>query len=134
MHHGARDWLEVVYGAGLDVEWDRDLGTRTEIRVRVAPGLEDLPAGEIRRIRVTVSPSDPGLWWRLYLRDFGLGPGAARRSRVWWRAYPGTWQPLGGTRQCVAEGRGRVRVDVSVRVEPWAADAAPRLRFVAEAA
>lgn len=134
MHHGARDWLEVVYGAGLDVDWDRSPGTHTEIRVRSAPELGVLAPGEAHRVRVTVSPSDPSLRWRLYLRDFGIGPGGARRSRVWWRAYPGTWQPLGGTRQCVAEGRGRIRVDVSLRVEPWNEGGGPELRFVAEAA
>ncbi len=132
MHHGARDWLKVVYGAGLDVDWDRSPGTRTEIRVRAAPAVSDLAPDQTHRIRVTVSPSDPGLWWRLYLRDFSAGPGHIRRSRVWWRAYPGTWQPLGGTRQCVAEGRGRTRVDVSVRVESWDGGSSPELRFVAE--
>lgn len=134
MHHGARDWLEVVYGAGLDVEWDREPGTRTELRVRVAPGLEGLAPGEVHRIRVTVAPSNPAVWWRLFLRDFGPGPGEARGSRVWWRVEPGTWQPLGGTRQCVAEGRGRVRVDASVRIEEVAAGPPPRLHFVAESA
>jgi hypothetical protein len=136
MQHGRRDWLEVVYGAGLDLEWDRR-GTRAEIRVRAAPNLERLTPGEEHRIRVTVSPTDPGLWWRLYLRDFGPDPREGRRSRVWWRAYPGTWQPLGGTRQCLAEGRGRVRVDVSLRLEPDGDErSAPpsQLRFVAEAA
>ena len=133
MEHSTRDWLEVVYGAGLDPKWDREPGARAEIRVRAAPGLEDLAPGEVRRIRVTVTPTDPILWWRLFLRDIGEAP-ADRRSRVWWRAYPGTWQPLDGARQCVAEGRGRVRVDVSVRVEPWESDADPQLRFVAEVA
>jgi hypothetical protein len=133
MYHRARDWLEVVYGAGLDMNWDRTPATRAEIRVRAAPGLEALPPGEAHRIRVTVSPSDPTLWWRLYLLDFRAGTGEARRGRVWWRAYPGTWQPLGGARECVAEGRGRVRVDVTVRMEPWEGDDRPELRFVAEA-
>ena len=125
------DWLNVVYRAGLEAVRSDRRGTPAEIRVRAAPGLEDFTAGETRRIRVTVAPSEPGLRWKLYLRDSGRGPGEARESEVWWRAYPGTWQPLGGAGQCVAEGRGRVRVDVSVQVERGGT---PRLRFVAEAA
>ena len=134
MQHATMDWLEVVYGAGLELESDRDPEARAEVRVRAAPGLEDLAPGEVRRIRVTVTPTDPKLWWQLFLRDVGEAAGESRRSRIWWRAYPGTWQPLDGARECVAEGRGRVRVDVSVRVEPWGSDADPDLRFVAEVA
>ncbi|MFO7893911.1 MAG: hypothetical protein R6U63_09260 [Longimicrobiales bacterium] len=131
MRHGT-DWLEVVYGAGLDVGRGGAGGARAEIRVRESPALAALEPGQEHRIRVTVAPSDPGLTWRLYLRDFGPGPGQVRGDRVWWRIDPGTWQPLGGTRQCVAEGRGRVRVDLSVRVERSESGVAPRLRFVAE--
>lgn len=133
MRGATEDWLEVVYGAGLDVRRPDRRGTATEIRVRAAPGLSDLPPGEVRRIRVTVAPSEPGIAWRLFLRDVGPGPHEARGSQVWWRAYPGTWQPLGGTRQRVAEGRGRVRVDVSIRVERSGSGPGPHLRFVAEA-
>ena len=129
---GSGDWLKVVYRAGLETVRSVGRATPAEIRVRSAPGLEGLTAGEVRRIRVTVAPSEPGLSWKLYLRNFDRGPAEAGGSRIWWRAYPGTWQPLGGTRRCVAEGRGRVRVDVSVRVDR--ADGNPRLRFVAEAA
>ena len=133
MQHGTMDWLEVVYGAGFDLTRGRDAGARAEVRVRAAPGLEDLAPGEVRRIRVTVNPTDPRLWWQLFLRDIN-GTDERRRTRVWWRAYPGTWQPLDSARECVAEGRGRVRVDVSARVEQWESEADPQLRFVAEVA
>lgn len=134
MRHGPGDWLEVVYGAGLDVNWAGGQPARAEIRVRAAPGLDGLAPHEVHRIRVTVAPSDPALSWRLFLGDLSMTPGDPRAIQVWWRAYPGTWQPLGGMRRCVAEGRGRVRVDVSVRIEPAEGSPPPHLRFVAESA
>jgi hypothetical protein len=135
MRDGMRDWLKVVYGAGLEIGGgDEGIGT-AEIAVRQSGDLSaGSEHGEERRVRVTVAPSDPGQSWRLYLRDLGPGPSSTGGGRVWWRVEPGTWQPLGGTRQCVAEGRGRVRMDVVVRLESTASGGAPRLRLVAEAA
>lgn len=131
MRDGTRDWLKVVYGAGLEIGSG---GGAAELTVRQVPELSVVGGREgAQWVRVTVAPSDPGQSWRLYLRDFGRGPGEARGGRVWWRVDPGTWQPLGGTRQCVAEGRGRVRMDVMVRVESAAVGARPKLGFVAEA-
>lgn len=135
MRDGTRDWLEVVYGAGLDIGGGGRGAAAAEIVVRQTPALTVAGGGgEEQRLRVTVAPSDPGQTWRLYLRDLGADPGEGPAGRVWWRVEPGTWQPLVGARQCVAEGRGRVRMDVAMRVEPTSAGAAPRLRFVAEAA
>lgn len=130
------DWLRVVYGPGLAARPPASSSAATEIAVRQSPPELDpvrAPGGE-QRVRVTVVPSEPGIHWSLYLRDFGPGPGEAAERRVWWRLEPGSWQPLGGTRQCVAKGRGRVRLDVRVRVEhdPDSGAVAPRLRFVAE--
>ena len=149
MAYRTGDWLEVVYATGLETVRGWDRGASGEIRIRAAPALESLPAGEEHRLRVTVSPSDPGVEWQLYLEDTrpdgargaeapgGSGAGedseaGAGDDRVWWRAYPGTWQPLAGARQCVAEGRGRVRVNLSVRLDEDA-EADPHLRLVAEA-
>ena len=154
------DWLDVVFGAGLDVTRANRASAATEIVVRHSLDQDVLSARGERRVRVTVAPSDPGQRWRLYLTDYGAGAGLGRGGRVWWRAEPGTWQPLGGSRQCLAEGRGRERVDVWIRVgdsviaardpgtaepqsgrggrrgpvRPESAGAAPALAFVAEAA
>lgn len=130
------DWLRVVYGSGLEARRPSRPSAAVEITVRQSPPDLDpvhAPGGE-QRVRVTVVPSEPGTHWSLYLRDFGPGPGEAAERRVWWRLEPGSWQPLGGTRQCVAKGRGRIRLDVQVRVEhdPTSGTVAPRLRFVAE--
>lgn len=132
MRYRTDDWLEVVYGSGLDVDWGPARRPSTELRVRAAPGTDHLPPGEVRRIRVTVSPSDPRLDWRLYLQRADRAGSAPERGRVWWRVYPGTWQPLSAARECVAEGRGRVRVDVSIRIDGWDEGSPPRLQFVAE--
>ena len=148
MAYRTGDWLEVVYATGLETVRGWDRGAHGEIRIRAAPALESLPAGEEHRLRVTVSPSDPEVEWRLFLEDTrpagpvrsgdaaGSGTAAAGEAesgdRVWWRAYPGTWQPLTGPRQCVAEGRGRVRVNLSVRLDEDAEND-PHLRLVAEA-
>jgi len=139
METGKRDWMSVVYGSGLGGGSPPERGgAATEIRVRHSPSDLDpgsAPGGE-QRVRVTVVPSEPALQWVLYLRDVGPGPGEAPVARLWWRVEPGTWQPLGGTRQRVAEGRGRVRLDVELRVNPDLPDGTsrPRLRFVAESA
>ena len=132
-HEG--DWLKVVYGRGVDPRPGRPSAPRTEIAVRQTPAELDLTAapGREHRVRVTVVPSERAQRWSLWLRDFDRGPVDAAAGRVWWRVDPGTWQPLGGARQCVAEGQGRVRLDVSLRFEGRAA-VAPRLRFVAEMA
>ena len=134
-----RDWLKVVYRGGIEPAGRRPAAAHMEIAVRQTPSEIDLSGGVERRVRVTVVPSEPGLRWRLFLRDFDRGPGDAARHRIWWRLDPGTWQPLGGTRTCVAEGRGRVRLDVCLRQdqragEPEVETARPRLRFVAESA
>lgn len=132
-----RDWMSVVYGPDLGGEPPRGgEAPATEISVRHSPSDLDpvsAPGGE-QRVRVTVVPSEPALRWVLYLRDFGPGPGEAPAAPIWWRVEPGTWQPLGGTRQRVAEGRGRVRLDVELRVNPDLPEGTPRprLRFVAE--
>lgn len=131
-----RDWMSVVYGPGLGDESPRRETPTTEISVRHSPADLDpaaAPGGE-QRVRVTVVPSEPALRWVLYLRDFGPGPSEAPLTQVWWRVEPGTWQPLGGTRQRVAEGKGRVRLDVELRVNPELSEGTPRsrLRFVAE--
>lgn len=128
------DWLRVIYGAGIDGPGRRAGVARSEVRVRQSPTeLElDHAAEQERRIRVAVVPSRPGLGWKLYLCDLADRPAGAPESRVRWRLEPGTWQPLAGVRPCVAEGRGRVLLDVVVRVE-LEATARPRLRFVAEA-
>ena len=135
MRSSGRDWLKVVYGRGLDADAPGPRPPRTEVTVRQAPSELNLvrAPGRQQRVRVTVVPSDPRGRWSLWLRDFGAGPGDAPTARVWWRIEPGTWQPFGGVRQCVAEGRGRVRLDVSLRLEGRAA-APPRLRFEAEVA
>lgn len=128
------DWLRVVYGSAIGGR-PSSAGGATGIHVRQSPAVVDpaqAPGGE-QRVRITVVPTEPGLGWSLYLRDFGPGPGEAPTTRVAWRVEPGTWQPLAGTRQCVAQGRGRVRLDVSLRVTPTAQPGPPpRLRFVAE--
>ncbi|HUG40070.1 MAG TPA: hypothetical protein VMM12_06285 [Longimicrobiales bacterium] len=131
-----KDWLRVVYGRGFEFEAGaRRSASRADISVRQVPPELDLAAAPRRelRVRVTVVPSDGAGPWTLWLRDFGPDAGSSAASCVWWRLEPGTWQPLAGTRQCVAEGRGRVRLDVSLRLEGRPATL-PRLRFVAEAA
>lgn len=130
MPYGTEDWLEVVYATGLETVRGWRPGGRTEIRIREAPALESLPPWGEHRLRVTVSPSDPRLEWRLYLMDARSGDEPPRDDRVWWRSYPGTWQPL-ARRQCVAEGRGRVRVNLSIRMDADGAED-PQLRLVAE--
>lgn len=127
----------MVYQGGLESADRRRGSGPTEISVRQTPSeIEPGGPGFERLVRVTVVPSEPGLRWRLYLRDFERGPGQGSSRRVWWRIEPGTWQPLGGTRQCVAEGRGRVRLDVALRLEAQEdekpAGSRMRLRFVAE--
>lgn len=128
------DWLRVVYGSANGGR-PASVGEATGIHVRQSPTVVDptrAPGGE-QRVRITVVPAEPGLSWSLYLRDFGPGPEEAPATRVLWRVEPGTWQPLAGTQQCVARGRGRVRLDVSLRVNLAAqAGPPPRLRFVAE--
>lgn len=130
-----QDWLRVVYGSARGGEAPTS-GGGTGVHVRQSPAVVD-PArapGGAQRVRVTVVPSEPALAWSLYLRDFGPGPGDAPTTRISWRVDPGTWQPLAGTRQCVAQGRGRIRLDVELRFHPPETPGAPpRLRFVAEA-
>jgi hypothetical protein len=135
MEGETKDWLRVVYGRGLEPDPTAvPRSALTEIAVRQTPSDLDLAEAEgEQRVRVTVAPSDRAQSWTLWLRDFAPGPADAPTSRVWWRVEPGTWQPLGGTRQCVAEGRGRIRLDVSLRLEGRPA-MLPRLRFVAEPA
>jgi hypothetical protein len=132
-HH---DWLRVVYGRGLDPEANEgEASSNHEIVVRQAPRELDLGSAPRREqlVRVTVLPSDPGQRWALWLVE--LAPAELDgNSRIWWRIEPGTWQPLGPTGQCVAEGRGRVRLDVSLRLRGRAPATAPQLRFVAEPA
>lgn len=132
------DWLRVVYGSGRDRDraGARDGGQRAEVSVRQSPSQLDparAPSGE-QWVRLTVVPSVPSLGWSLYLEDRGPGPGEPAPMRVWWRGEPGTWQPLGEVRQCVATGRGRTRLDVGIRVARDPEDDAvpPRLRFLAE--
>ena len=135
MKSSGRDWLRVVYGRGIEGgAGPPPLPGRTEITVRQTPPELDLRSSRSReqRVRVTVVPSRSAQPWTLWLRDFGPRAGEAP-GRVWWRVEPGTWQPLGGTRQCVAEGRGRVRLDISLRLDGRPA-VSPRLRFVAEPA
>lgn len=131
------DWLRVVYGSGRDGGRSPVQGRAREIAVRQCPSELDpanAPAGE-QWVRVTLVPSEPNLEWSLYLRKLDPGPGQAPPMRVWWRGEPGSWQPLGEARQCVAIGRGRARLDVALRVERHPGEGAPppRLRFVAEA-
>ncbi|HUE77280.1 MAG TPA: hypothetical protein VMM83_05005 [Longimicrobiales bacterium] len=134
MKGDAKDWLRVVFGRGLEPE--PVAGVRpggTEIAVWQMPSELNPPAspGE-QRVRVTVAPSDRRQGWTLWLRDLARGRrDAAPRARIWWRVDPGTWQPLDGPGQCVAEGRGRIRLDISLRLE-GRAGRPPRLRFVAE--
>ena len=131
--HG-KDWLRVVYGRGLEPEAGRGgAASRMEIAVRQTPSFLDLAAAPRReqQVRVTVVPSDRGERWTLWLMEDGAGSAGAPVGRVWWRAAPGTWQPLTPARQCIAEGRGRVRLDVSLRLEGGEVSA-PRLRFSAE--
>lgn len=130
-HH---DWLRVVYGRGLDPETDAGkTPSSREIVVRQAPRELDLGSAPRREqlVRVTVLPSDPAQRWALWLVELGAAE-MDGTSRIWWRVEPGTWQPLGATGQCVAEGRGRVRLDVSLRLRGRAPATAPELRFVAE--
>jgi hypothetical protein len=126
------DWLRVIYGAGVDRAAPVDVARR-EIRVRQSPTELDLDSAspQDHRIRVAVVPSRPGLAWSLYLCDLTERPTGSAGSRVWWRLEPGIWQPLRGVRPCVATGRGRVLLDVVVRVDREATDR-PRLRFIAE--
>ncbi len=89
-----QDWLRVVYGAARGGEPPM-ASAATGIHVRQSPAVVD-PArapGGSQRVRITVVPSDPGLVWSLYLRDFGPGPGDAPR-----RASPGEWTRARGSR------------------------------------
>lgn len=131
----AKDWLRVVYGRGLEPESGaRDRPGRMEIFVRhVPPELEPPESPGEQRVRLTVAPSDRRQGWTLWLRDDAPMSRAPARRRIWWRVDPGTWQPLTGSGDCVAEGRGRIRLDVSLRLEGIPATP-PRLRFVAEPA
>lgn len=139
--HHHRDWLRVVYGRGHDPEAEGgESPSAPEISVRQTPAELDLATAPRREqlVRVTVMPADPAQQWVLWLVELsaeGLASGddALGRGRVWWRVDPGTWQPLGRTGQCVAEGRGRVRLDVSLRLTGRAPVSASQLRFVAEA-
>lgn len=131
MRDGTGDWLAIVYRPGLEVGRGEGRGAAPTVVVRQNPEIAALPAGTRRRVRVTVVPTEPGLGWRLYLESLGVASGSeGRGARVWWRLEPGTWQPL-ETRECVAEGRGRVRVDVHVRAVEGAGPI-PRFRFVAD--
>lgn len=134
MRYGTGDWLEVVYGTGLEVirRWGRR--APAGITVREAPSLATLSPGKEQRIRVTVSPSVPGTAWHLYLVDTApeSSADAEERSEVWWRVYPGTWQPLTVRRQRVAEGYGRVRINLSVRLREDSMRRRPQLRFETE--
>ena len=130
------DWLRVVYGRGLEPSPDGGgEGSEAGIAVKQAPAELDLAGARRReqRVRVTVIPREPGRRWTLWLRDAaGSAPGS-RGARVWWRVEPGTWQPLGEGGETVAAGRGRQRVDVSLRLDRRPA-VSPELRFVAEPA
>lgn len=129
----ARDWLHVVYGPGLEPEAGAGRrASRMEIAVRQTPAEVDLPRapGE-QRVRVTVVPSDRRQGWTLWLSDYAAGSAEEAGSRIWWRVEPGTWQPLGESRQRVAEGRGRIRLDVSLRRD-GGPGVPPRFRFEAE--
>lgn len=131
----AKDWLRVVYGRGLEPEpGARAHPGRLEISVRQVPTELDPPESpEEQRVRLTVAPSDRRQGWTLWLRDDAPNSRVSAPPRIWWRVDPGTWQPLTGSGQCVAEGRGRIRLDVSLRLEGMPATP-PRLRFVAEPA
>lgn len=132
------DWLRVVYGAPAAspaAVRPRAGAEPMGIDVRQSPAVLD-PGRASRgqqRVRVTVVPPGTGRAWSLYLRDLAAEAGAAVPARVSWRLEPGTWQPLAGGRQRVARGRGRVRLDVDVRLEAAGTGAhpAPRLSFTA---
>lgn len=130
------DWLRIVYGTGREAEGFPQQASRTGILVRQVPATVHLePDGREQRIRVTVIPSEAGAAWTLNIRDLGPGPDVQTSRGVWWRVEPGTWQPLGRTRECVASARGRMLLDVSVRWDPTDRDLPPpRLRFAAEPA
>lgn len=126
-----RDWLGLVYGVGLDPDRPADEPGRTGITLRQSPELTTYVPGVEQQVRVTVSPADPALDWRLNLvrsRDGDASPG----PEVWWRVDPGTWRRLEGARECVAEGRGRSRVDVQIRVVAARGATDPHLEFTAE--
>lgn len=128
-----RDWLGLVYGVGLDPDRCGDERGRTGITLRQSPDLTTYVPGVEQQVRVTVAPADPVLDWRLLLLR-GVGDGDAPGPEVWWRVDPGSWQRLDGGRECLAEGRGRTRVDVQIRVVAARGAADPHLRFIAEAA
>lgn len=129
------DWLRVVYGAGPEPD-PPPRRSGSDIAVRQSPVNVELgrERGE-HRVRLTVIPDRPGTSWTLYLTDAGPAPSGGDPPRVWWRVEPGSWQPLTCARQRMAEGRGRVRLDVSLRAEVVEDPAArPRLGFDVESA
>ena len=138
MNDPTHDWLKVVYRPTLEPEAtgpDESTPGR-DVVVRLTPPELDLgrARGRGQRVRVTVVPPSPGQRWRLFLDD--ETPGADRAAggrRVWWRADPGSWQPLASSRSLVGEGRGRTSLDLAVRVD---GEKGPRLqlRFIAETA
>lgn len=136
MSNPARDWLKVVYQPALESETADESAPARDVVVRLTPPELDLERarGRGQHVRVTVVPPAPGQRWRLFLDDETAGPDRADGGRrVWWRADPGSWQPLAASRSLVAEGRGRTSLDLAVRVD---GEAGPRLRlrFIAEAA
>ena len=120
------DWLDFVFGS--DTRSGR-VGTM-ELAVYQSVAVSTLAPGAQERVRVTIAPSDPGQGWRLILRD-GAGVHTAASGGVWWRVEPGTWQPVGAG-ACVAAGRGRVRLDLWVRIDADAPN--PMLTLTAETA
>ncbi len=137
MDSRSRDWLSVVFGAGLEQELSAgDTGERSgpgEIRVRHTPARlvpTDEPGRELR-VRVTVAPPEPGTGWVLELQ--AADPDALQDSaRIWWRVVPGTWQPMMSSPQELATGRDRDRLDVDLRAASEDVELpSPDLRFAA---
>lgn len=140
MSDTSHDWLRVVYRPDLELEGAEggSGGAGERVVIRLSPPAIDLEGarGRERRHRVTVVPGEPGLSWRLYLLAWGEttgGESGGATRRAWWKPDGGTWQPLTAGRALVAEGRGRARVDVALRLEGDAGPV-PRLRFGAEVA